>query len=448
MNTPFVSFDELQGHIQAALQAVELPGDAPPIYLIRNLFGTVGIAVSDEFEDDDRLREALDRLSGALRERLGAHGRPAERTQLWVWPDLLDTLGSAAQEIAPGIVLAERLTAGRRWWSLDEQERNGRTIRYALYSVHGGVGRSTTMAVLAWDLARRGENVLAVDLDLESPGFASALLEEQARPDFGVADWFVEELVGQGDRVLPELVGSPAWRRELPGNVWIAPAHGRAPGEYLAKLGRVYMDTRADPWTARLRRLLDRLEARLEPTVVLLKSRSGFHDNAAVAVTDLGAEILLFGLDSPATWTGYRVLVEHWKALGLAAGIRDRLSLVSAMTPSADSERYLARFRENVVDVFGSCFRRTAAGSADSRGDPASSSGMERIPSDPLVIYRNRELATGSPLRRISESVVMPAYASFLRAFERRHEEISESATQSAEGDARDGAHDGAHDGR
>ena len=50
------------------------------------------------------------------------------------------------------------------------------TNRFTLYSVKGGVGRTTTAAVLAWQLAHNGQRVLVVDLDLESPGLSSAML--------------------------------------------------------------------------------------------------------------------------------------------------------------------------------------------------------------------------------------------------------------------------------
>ena len=220
MSMGFVSFDRLRGQIQAALETIQLPGSAPPIYLIRSLHGKVSISVSHEFEDDEDLRGALERLTLALYPRLGAHGYSSGRKPLWVWPELLAMVDGAAEEIAPGVFLEDRRTSSSDWWTVDGPDPGGRAIRYTLYSVRGGVGRSTTAAVLAWRLAHRGEDVLVVDLDLDSPGLGAALFGEPVRPDFGVTDWFVEELVGQGDRVLPEMVGSPAWAGELPGNVW------------------------------------------------------------------------------------------------------------------------------------------------------------------------------------------------------------------------------------
>ena len=91
---------------------------------------------------------------------------------------------------------------------------------------------------------------------------------------------------------------------------------------------------------------------RADPAVVLLESRSGLHDIAAAAVTEVDAQVLLFAVDSASTWTDYGILFRHWKTHRLAASIRDRLSIVSALTPELETERYLQRFREQAWNLF------------------------------------------------------------------------------------------------
>ena len=419
MSRSFVAFDDVRDRLEEALKTADLPEDKPTIYVVRNMFGKIGLSVSEEFRSDS-LEKALNGLAQTLHDRLGKYGRPVERAVLWVHPELLDTLDGTAQEIVPGVFLADRLIGGGGWWTVGK-DKDEASIRYTLFSIKGGVGRSTTAAVLAWHLARRGEDVLVVDLDLESPGLASALLEPKVQPDFGVVDWFVEELVGQGELLVDQMVGKPEWTRDLDGTVWLAPSHGRNPGEYLAKLGRVYMDTAADPWTVRLQRLLTTLETRLKPKVVILESRSGLHDIGAASVTDVGAKVLLFAVDSPATWTGYEILFEHWRRLGLARDIRERLSIVSALTPELGTERYLVRFRDNAWNLFRDKLYDTLSGT-DSSSD-AVSYGFEDedAPHAPLVIYWNRGLAAGTLLRRLEKSTVVQAYQLFLQRFDRQH---------------------------
>ncbi len=417
MSQELVAFDDVRKHVGDALDDISLPDGAPPIYVVRDLFGKVSLAVPEAMEDDDDFRNAVHRLAGSLHDRLGAHGRPIGDFVLWVDPELLSRLDGAVQEMRPGVKLADRLMVGGNWWTANGEE-NRKPVRYTLYSVKGGVGRSTTAAVLAWHLARRGEDVLAIDLDLESPGLASTLVGEEGRPDFGVTDWFVEDLVGQSDLILDKIVGQPLWARQLSGTVWVAPAHGRDPGEYLAKLGRAYMDTAEDPWTSRLRRLVTGLEERLSPTVVILESRSGLHDIAAATVTDIGAQVLLFAVDAPAAWTGYRILFEHWRDADLAARLRERLSIVCALTPHQDRKLYLARFREKSWDLFRDGLYDPLAGTEATPDAVSYALAEEDAPHSPLVINWDPGLAAGTSLRHIEESTLQNAYQPFLRRFD------------------------------
>ena len=419
MSDDFVSFDEIRRRVAGVLDAARLPEAVAPLYLVRNLLGRVSISVSDAVRANDAGRDALQRLAHALRDKLGLHGYSVEDAVLFVEPAMLETLAGTAGEIRPGVYWVDRLVTGRDWWTVDDPRSEGGPARCTLFSVKGGVGRSTSAAVLAWHLARRGEQVLVVDLDLESPGLSSAMLDTRAQPKFGVTDWFVEELVGQGDRVVEQMTGAPDWAHDSDGSVRVAPAHGQDPGEYLAKLGRVYMDSDDDPWTARLKRLLGRLEEDFGPTVVLLESRSGLHDIAAAAVTEVDAQVLLFAVDSASTWTDYDILFQHWKTHRLAASIRDRLSIVSALTPELDTERYLQRFREKAWNLFRDGLYGDVDPAEDA-GDPYTfDRDEEDAPHVPFAIHWTRGLAAGASLIALEATPVLQAYRDFLRRFDR-----------------------------
>ena len=420
MNDGFVSFDAMRRRIEDVLDDAPMPEDAPPVYLVRDLRGRLRISVPEHEEEDEARRDLLQGLARRLSAVLGAHGYPPEDGVLFVSHALLDTLGDMAQPIRPGVYLADRLVTGGGWWTVGAPPAGGgRARRFTLFSVKGGVGRSTTAAILAWHLARNGERVLVVDLDLESPGLSSAMLEPGRRPDFGVTDWFVEDLVRQGDRVIESMTAAPAWAGDFEGDVRVAPAHGRNPGEYLAKLGRVYMDRHDDPWTARLERLLRRLEEEFAPTVVLLESRSGLHDIAAATVTDLEAETLLFAVDSESNWTDYGILFRHWRDRGLAGKIRERLSIVSALTPELDTPRYLERFREQAWNLFREHLYDDLASGGESGDEFSFDLGDEHAPHDPFAIHWTRGLAGGASLTSFDGTTVKQAYTWFLNRFDR-----------------------------
>lgn len=419
MSDGFVSFDSIRPRVMDIVSTSEtFRHVADRLYLIRDLWGKVRIAVSDTIREDESRRDELQHLARALHEALNAHGYAAENGILFVSAGRLKTLEDEAQKITSNMYWVDRLMTGRDWWTVGAPRPEKEVPRWTLFSVKGGVGRSTTAAVLAWHLTRKGECSLVVDLDLESPGLSSALLDHRTQPKFGVTDWFVEDLVGQGDQVVESMVAEPSWADDFEGDVHVVPAHGRDPGEYLAKLGRVYMDTNHDPWTARLERLLVQLEDQVKPTVVLLESRSGLHDIAAATVTDLDAQVLLFARDSESNWTDYEILFRHWQKQGLAPNIRERLSIVSALTPELNTDAYLSGFRERAWDLFRDHLYDKVKPSSESDDAFTFDIDDEDAPHNPIAIHWNRGLAPGTSLRNLEPTTVNQAYASFLTQFD------------------------------
>ena len=245
------------------------------------------------------------------------------------------------------------------------------------------------------------------------------------QPDYGVVDWFVEDMVDQGDRIIEDMIARPSWRMDLRGEICIVPAHGACYGEYLAKLGRVYLDKRQTVdghhsnlrWTQRLEQMLRNLRQTVQPTTVLLESRSGLHDIAAATVTDLSANVLLFGTNSEASWRDYGILFEHWKDLGLAGAIRDRLSIVSSLTPDIDTEEYIGRFRERSWALFQDHLYDEVEADAEPYGF-AFELLEEHAPHDPMPIHWRRGFAAGASLRHLDGTVIEQAYDGFLGRFD------------------------------
>ena len=421
MSRHFVPFDRILGSVGSFFDDSWVPlVDIGSLLLVRDVLGVVRIAVSESVEDSEDARLALEELAANLMPRLGAHGSPIQDAILFVEAELLTESIRTALCIKPNVYLADRLITGTEWWTIGSPQLGSGAARYTLFSVKGGVGRTTTAAVLARHLADNGEKVLIVDLDLESPGLSSAMLEEVARPDYGVVDWFVEDLVGQADHIINWMAGVPRWSQDLEGDVQVVPAHGRDPGEYLAKLGRVYMDS-GEGWTTRLERMLSGLEEKHAPTAVLLESRSGLHDIAASAVTELGAHVFMFAIDSESTWTDYLILFEHWRRLGLAESIRENVSVVSALTPFTQTGRYLSGLRVRAWDLF----RETLYDELDPGNLLADEFSFDiddqDAPHYPLAINWVNELAAGASLVEVDLLRVTSAYESFLRSFDRLH---------------------------
>lgn len=327
-----------------------------PVLVNRDLNGRVRLIVDEKWEENEHQHIVLDAMASKINEELGSHAYPAKQAVLFE-PDIDDFLKRESCFQLEGIsdvFVIDRLAVEGNWSRISDLTAS--VPRTVFFSIKGGVGRSTALAATAWALAEQGKKVLVLDLDLESPGLSSALLPEDRRPSYGITDWLVEDLVNNGDVVFENMVATSALSHN--GEILVVPAHGANPGEYIAKLGRVWMpkidsNGKRHLWSDRLRRLLDELEVRWQPDVTLIDSRAGIDEVASACITELSAStILLFAIDGDQTWSGYRVLFQHWRKTGVVRDIRERLQIVGAMIPEVGTEEYVDGLLERAWDIF------------------------------------------------------------------------------------------------
>lgn len=341
----------------------------------RDLNGRVRFVVPEQSRENGGLCTCIEVVYQEVAKRLGAHAYPDNMGIIYE-VDREHIMQGASNYVLEGfdnIWVVDRLATEANWARIVPE--NDGVSRIVFFSIKGGVGRSTALAATAWHLAQVGKRVLVMDLDLESPGISSALLQPDRQPTYGITDWLVEDLVGNGAAILGNMVATSNLSHD--GEIHIVPAHGVEHGEYIAKLGRVWMpkiqeDGSHEIWSMRLERLLRELENHVKPDVVLIDSRSGIDDIASACVTGLGANlVLLFALEGMQTWNGYRMLFDQWKRAHVAKEMRDRLNIVAAIVPETDRIKYLEGLRENAYHVF-----------SDMLYD-------EIAPADPAVIGRN-----------------------------------------------------------
>jgi hypothetical protein len=328
------------------------------------------------------------------------------------------------------VSVIERGIVGADWL---KPARDPQGIHIALYGFKGGVGRSTATFMLARHLARQEKSVLVIDLDLESPGVTSLLHSDLQYADHGIVDYMVESAVGNQAGL--DLVARSDSVGELSGNgeVWLASAGGRPRDgySYLDKLNRVYLDLPVAsgepiPFGRRLAGAIAACEAQVarrsrKPDVVLLDSRAGIHDVAAVVITQLSTTALLFATDNPQTWYGYSALFAQWQSR-LDAETRDRLrsriKMVAAMVPSNSSDHYIAKFADNAQECFAATLYDDEEGAADLNTfnfAPDDSTA----PHYPLPIAHSMDLVGLDPTRSTSwasASMVETAYEPFVNA--------------------------------
>lgn len=352
-----ITFDQILPTTAEVLNAHrEVLAQLEWVLINRDLNGRVRLILPTSVEADDAQRCQVETLYQALSEQIAAHAFPVSSGILYE-PNRDEAIQGATNYPLGGfdnVLVVDRLATEANWAHITPETQG--PPRIVFFSIKGGVGRSTALAATAWWLAQEGKRVLVLDLDLESPGLSSSLLPLERQPMFGITDWLLEDLVDNSHTVFESLIAISDLSYD--GEIYVVPAHGANPGEYVAKLGRVWMpkiqaDGTHEPWSSRLRRLLHLLEERIRPDVLLIDSRAGIDEVASACVTDLGANlVLLFALEGSQTWSGYRILFEHWRRADVARLIRDRLKSVAALVPEVDRIDYLEGLRERAYQVF------------------------------------------------------------------------------------------------
>lgn len=379
--------DALRLAAQAA-QDSELPKDWP-VRVVRDVYGRVRFAI--DCEANQYPAAARERLEIALA-RLGAYATKGEvifkddlsnPDAIFKGPDWhlttvhggFDDEDQAKPDLTVSVL--DRQIMGQDWLNPIAAPAP-HPHRIVFYGVKGGVGRSTALAMVAYGLAREGKRVLLLDFDLESPGLSGLLLPTDRVAEFGMVDWFVEDAVGQGDSVLRNMVSDSPLADTTTGAIRVATAIGQGESAYLSKLARVYVDVPGrdgrqglQRFATRMQYVVQLLEAQEKPDVVLIDSRAGLHDVAAISITSLADTALLFATDSAQNWQGYEQLFAHWQHRPeVCAQVRDRLAIVQALAPKNDREGRSKAFLNHAYELFSSTLYDEIAPPTSTSGQP------------------------------------------------------------------------------
>jgi len=330
--------------------------------IVRDVYGRLTFVTKDSL---DQYRDSLLRLNETARQEIAGFLDSTGDIVVHVDRLLLSALRDEPYVSVGGTHLIDRRLAGEDWLmrprALDVPSK-----RLIFYSVKGGVGRSTALAVTAADLASRGYNVLVIDFDLEAPALDSLLLTDSSLPHFGVIDWFAMVAAGaDANSMLPDIVGTSPFTSPR-AVVNVVPAVGSEVGDYLSKLARSYIPGSAGPDFAHLgfakkaARLVDNLIAMRPYDAILIDSRAGLHETSGALLLGLGARVLLFGQETTQTFNGYNLLFSTFARVFDPAlaneDLRGAFKMVHAKAPSDPKDRndFIAKswetWSENLYD--------------------------------------------------------------------------------------------------
>ena len=353
------SIAELRASIKETL-------DPASCHVTRGHDGAITIRVlSDRFEGSDNPIEVL---------RSALHERGIEL------PKRVLTILRAPSEVDESEqALFEDISTGIPTWAdallLDRGETSTRALPLAakvvaFWGVKGGVGRTTALAHVATLLGKRTRTkVLAVDLDLDSPGLVATLADPT------VAGGRVERfddllslaLESGNDAALKQAVG----RALLPGKDGSARVEvlGQrfADSQFVRNLvGRLTPSSIYRLRGGAVRRLLRAAIEVVEADIVLLDARAGYSDESAMCVLDLADEIAFFVSPAPTVFSSLAPAVEALERCRIATGRPQLVHYIASMLPASVEVR--TRIVSELVSVLYEA-RATAAQSLNIKGD-------------------------------------------------------------------------------
>jgi MinD-like ATPase involved in chromosome partitioning or flagellar assembly len=364
--TPPTFYDDALPKFAALVR--KILGENAPIenFFLRDASGRLTFVLTHEVKESEKkkLIQAAKKIQPYVGEDKSAVARPEELFDpKFAEPDI-GVFERVDHSKYQGFVrLVEHRIVGQDWLEPPHEPIKDVPPILVFASHKGGVGRSTALAVASVGLAERGYNVLVVDLDLEAPGLGGIFLGHKQLPKFGTLDYFVESTLRDLDDSFFEDLITVSPLSQGRGSVHVSPAVGSAgeanPQNVLGKIARAYLEvaTRDGPpvtFLVRTRNLIKKLSQKSRYEAIFVDARAGLNETTAAAVLGLGAEVLLFGVDAPQTFTGYRYFLSYLQRFRPAESSetdwRARLRMVHAKA-SANPKKQ-ASFRTQSFEMF------------------------------------------------------------------------------------------------
>lgn len=366
-------FVEARGDALAALQAPEIKALVEKACLIVDLRGKCRVLT--------RPRGGVDpgEVVQKLGELMGAAADPFWDNEMWVEGReqtsaeraLYEAVWKDARPVPPGqeeTFVLDRRFSKDAWlgaplqppWPQIEQT----PPIASFYSFKGGVGRTTALVALAVNLARAGRRVAVIDFDLEAPGAGSLLLPAEAmRSSLGVVDYLLERPVLPAGALDITEFYRPCDDHRIIGDgepIFVVPS-GVVDAWYIEKLARLNYEylyrsaTEDNAPQSPLHDLFRSLRNSVQPEVLLVDSRAGFHDLGGLSLSGIAHLQVLFGLSSSQSWEGLSLAVSHLgKDMVLSGGQQRACMMVHAMVSPRGKprEEEIRAFKERSFQVF------------------------------------------------------------------------------------------------
>lgn len=183
----------------------------------------------------------------------------------------------------------------------------------SFYSYKGGVGRTLSLIHTSYLLAKKGKNVLMIDLDIEAPSMQNIFKYEMEEIKFGLVDYLYNKIhekctdknIEISD-IYTKIEGND--NENISGNLYFIPA-GKLNTEYIYKLSKIRPNlvSRNNYISDIIKNLESKQELNLD--FVLVDSRTGINDWGGVSLIDISDRVIFFVYPNYENVEGLKVLI-------------------------------------------------------------------------------------------------------------------------------------------
>lgn len=334
------------------------------VCLVRDASGRLTL-VAPKFKDPSKLKDAFKKSLGRYATDIGVMEGGIAAAVSKAPRSMRKDIFIRSHDQTFDYTYVDNRVVGEDWLSSNPSPNEVKGAkRFIFYSLKGGVGRSTALAVYAAHLASQGKKSLVIDLDIEAPGLGSILLSnsKDSRPNlprFGVIDYLLENgITGVRQEDLNEFITTSALGS---GAIDVLPAVGHEtesrPELFVEKLSRAltedFVGGKKHSLARQVREMVDAFDRSTAYDAILIDARAGFSEITAATLMGMSAQLVFFGIDQSQTFSGYRYLLSHLISQtdfsDGTVGWRENITFVQSKAPGTKRER--SSFKAELFEV-------------------------------------------------------------------------------------------------
>lgn len=225
------------------------------------------------------------------------------------------------------------------------------------YSFKGGMGRSSTLAYLAYFYYLTGKKIVVLDCDFEAPGIASMFFNKSERAiKAGILDYLIDLNIEEEPRLDDYFLQSEV--SDNSGNLYLFPSGINFDvNNYINKISKI--DFNSKSYTSNFTKLLKHINTTLKPDLIFIDLRAGINESNGLVLNQLSNKNLLFFNNEEQNQDGLNVVLNRMdnlnKNLVMNSTIRFSNSEVRALKEkqlnSFLSNNFKALKKDNIIPI-------------------------------------------------------------------------------------------------